>query len=259
MVLDFGLPEQPLLRKAPLALVVCQLRFPHILGFGDELLRPVQVALSDRYPDVEIEDLQGVQFSAAGVTMTGEQQRIYRFRTHAKDWVVSVGQSSLTLETPAYAGFRDFIGRWSEIAEAAVEALGIKHQERIGLRYVNELRAPAGAGHDDLLGLVRPELLGVIGAHARTQRVLKVWQEARFAQDDGACTLQHGYAQKPDGSWAYVLDFDYYDDAGRTIDLESQMRALAQFNHRTWELFTWAVDPELFKTFEPEERPSDES
>jgi len=259
MGLDFGLPQQPLLRKAPLALTVCQLRFPLMLGFTDELVRPFQLALQDTYPDVEVEDLQQVQFSAAGVTMTGQAQRIYRFRTHAKDWVVSVGPTSLALETTAYAGFPDFIERWKQLVRIAVEALGVGHQERIGLRYVNELPAPAGASRDDLLALVRPELVGIIGAHELTERVSKTWQEMRFTQEDGACTLQHGYAQKSETEWVYVLDFDYHDERGDAIELENQMRTLAQFNHQTYKLFEWVVDEALFASFEPEERSSNES
>jgi uncharacterized protein (TIGR04255 family) len=254
MELDFGQPRQPLLKRAPLALTVCQLRFPLVLGFSDELVRPLQVALAAEFPDVEVQDLQQVEFGSDGITVTGQHQRLYRFRTHETDWVVSVGPSALALETTAYQGFHDFIGRWARVAHAAVEALDLRHQERLGLRYVNELAAPARASRDDLRALVTPELLGPVGAHERTKRLLKAWQELRFEQDDGACTMQHGYARRAENGWAYVLDFDYYDETGKAIELESQMRALAQFNHRTFELFQWAVDTEQFASFEPESR-----
>lgn len=254
MELDFGLPRQPLLKRAPLALAVCQLRFPLVLGFSDDLVRPLQVALAAEFPDVEVQDLQQVQFGPEGITVTGQHQRLYRFRTHEKDWVVSVGATALSLETTSYRGFYDFIGRWGRIAEAAIAALDLRHQERLGLRYVNELPAPAGATREDLLELVREELLGPVGAHERTQRLLKAWQELRFQQDDGACTMQHGYDQRAENGWSYVLDFDYYDEQAKAIELESQMRALAQYNHRTYELFQWAVNEQLFTSFEPQPR-----
>jgi uncharacterized protein (TIGR04255 family) len=254
MELDLGQPHQPLLKRAPLVLTVCQLRFPLVLGFSDELVRPLQVALAAEFPDVEVQDLQQVEFGAEGITVTGQHQRLYRFRTHEKDWVVSIGPSALTLETTTYRGFADFIERWARVAQAAVEALDLRHQERLGLRYVNELAAPPSATRDDLLALVTPELVGPVGVHARTQRLLKAWQELRFEQDDGACTMQHGYAARAEDDWAYVLDFDYYDETGQAIEMESQTRALAQFNHRTFELFQWAVAKERFEAFEPESR-----
>lgn len=254
MELDFGLPRQPLLKRAPLVLAVCQLRFPLVLGFSDDVVRPLQVGLAGSFPDVEVEELQQVQFGADGITLTGQHQRLYRFRTHAKDWTVSVGPSALALETTAYRGFDDFIARWERVAQAAVETLDIQHQDRLGLRYVNELAAPRHARRDDLLALVTPELVGPVGAHERTQQLLKAWQELRFEQDDGVCTMQHGYAQRPDDGWAYVLDFDNYDETGRDIELETQMRTLAQYNHRTFELFQWAVNPQQFAAFEPETR-----
>jgi uncharacterized protein (TIGR04255 family) len=254
MELDVSLPRQPLLKRTPLALVVCQLRFPLVLGFSDELVRPLQVALASEFPDVEVQDLQQVQFGAEGITVTGQHQRLYRFRTHETDWVVSVGASALSLETTAYQGFHDFIGRWERIAEAAIGTLDLRHQERLGLRYVNELPAPEGATRDDLVALVREELVGPVGAHARTQQLLKAWQELRFQQDDGVCTMQHGYAQRAENGWAYVLDFDYYDEHGKPIELETQMRGLAEFNHHTYELFEWAVNEHLFASFEPQRR-----
>ena len=255
MELSLEQSRQPRLKNAPLVLALCQLRYPQVLSFGDDLVRPIQVALADEYPDVETEDLQQVQFSAEGITLTGRQQRIFRFRTHQKDWTVTVGAESLSLETTAYDDIADFIYRWSRIAEAAVEALGLKHQERVGLRYVNQIDAPAGASRDDLLKIVRPELLGVIGDHPTTQRLTKSWQELRFRQDDGGCTMQHGYVQRPNSEdWTYTLDFDCYDEDGKPVDLESQMHVLEQFNHRTYELFKWAMNDEMFASFEPEEK-----
>jgi uncharacterized protein (TIGR04255 family) len=255
--MNLELPRQPRLKNAPLVLVVCQLRFPQIIAFGDDLVRPIQVALGGDYPDVEIEDLQQVEFSPAGIKVTGTHQRIFRFRTHDKDWTVTVGRDSLALETTNYDDFADFIKRWANIAEAAVKALKLEHQERLGLRYVNQLEAPEGASRDALSRLVRPELLGIVGCHATTERLTKSWQELRFQLDEGACAVQHGYAQRADTEeWTYTLDFDSYDEAGRPIDLDGQVRTLERFNHRTYELFSWVVNDELFVSFEPEEKVS---
>jgi uncharacterized protein (TIGR04255 family) len=253
--LNLELPRQPRLKNAPLVLVVCQLRFPQVIGFGEDLVRPIQVALGSDYPDVAIEDLQQVEFSPAGIKVTGTHQRLFRFRTHEENWTVTVGPESLALETTRYDDFADFIKRWASIMEATVEALKLQHQERVGLRYVNQLDASEGASRDDLARLVRPELLGIVGSHDTTERLTKSWQELRFQLDDGACTMQHGYAQRADtGQWTYTLDFDSYDEAGKPIDLESQARVLERFNHRTYELFSWVVDDELFASFEPEEK-----
>lgn len=257
MELNLELPRQPRLKKAPLVLVVCQLRFPQVIGFGDDLVRPIQVALGSDYPDVAIEDLQQVEFSPAGIKVTGTHQRLFRFRTPEQDWTATVGPESLALETTAYDDFASFIKRWVSTAEATVEALKLQHQERVGLRYVNQLAAPESGTRDDLMKLVRPELLGIIGTNETTARPTKSWQELRFQLDDGACTMQHGYAQRADTSeWTYTLDFDSYDDARKPIDLQSQVRTLEQFNHRTYQLFKWVVNDELFASFGPEEKVS---
>ena len=244
--------QQPILEDSPLKLVICQLRFPRQIGLSEADLKPVQRALAERYPTVEVGRVAELQFGPAGIAPTGEPEPVFHFRSDDRAWTVSVLRESLSLETVAYVDFAEFIRRWAEAAEAITSALELTHQERIGLRYVNELPVGTTPEPQDLGKLLRPELIGVVGAHSRTQRLLGSMQELRFGQDDGVCALRHGLVER-NGTSVYVLDIDCFDETHGDLDLENQVRELAAFNHTAYELFSWAVNPEHFKSFKPKE------
>jgi uncharacterized protein (TIGR04255 family) len=248
------IPKQPVLTDPPLKLVICQLRFPRLMGLTEADVRPVQRALAATYGHVEIQRVAGFSLGPAGATPTGDVEQAYRFLDVAKAWTVTLGPNSLSLETTAYGDFTDFARRWHSLASTVLELLDITNQERIGLRYVNELPCPAEPSPEDISRIVIRELVGVVGRHEATQRLLASMQEMRFAQPQGACTFRHGFVPRSEGS-AYVLDIDLYDEKPRALGLDNEIQLLASFNHAAYELFRWSVEPDHFATFKPQEVP----
>jgi uncharacterized protein (TIGR04255 family) len=244
--------QQPVLEDSPLTLVICQLRFPRLIGLGESDLRPVQRGLAREYPVVDVGRVAEFGVGPQGISPTGDVEPLFHFRDETRAWTVTVTPTSLSLETTAYADFTDFVSRWHAVVGLVAENLGIERQDRIGLRYVDELGCPPDPAPEDVARVVRAELVGVIGAHPRTSRLMSSMQELRFAQDRGVCTLRHGLVRR-DGGATYVLDYDFYDDQPEALDLDAQVRLLADFNHGTYELFVWSVPPEHFATFKPRE------
>lgn len=255
-VLDSYVVEQPVLRRAPLKFVVCQLRFPEILGLSGADVRPLRSGIAEAFPDVEEDEAEAMAPTVEGLRPTGKKRPAYRFSSDDGSSAVVLTPTWLALETSAYEHFRAFAELWRRVTALAVDALDITTQERLGLRYVNELSCPAEPSRADLLELVREELVGIVGAgQPQTARLLRSLQEARFAQDDGVLALRHGFVDGgEDGARAYVLDFDYYSDDDRPLDLDAQLRQLAGFNHSIYEVFAWSIPPETFKSFEPREQ-----
>jgi len=253
VLLDQLVEEQPVLSNSPLTEVICQVRFQEILGLSETEVRPIQKAMADLYPLVEREEGQELSISPLGLQPTGKTKTTFRFRDVEKMWTVTLAPEMLSLETNAYLDFKDFASRWIRIIESVVAELEIQMQDRLGLRYVNQLACPAEPSPEDLRQLVRTELIGIVGAEPRTSRLLSSLQEARFVQDDGICTLRHGLVDE-DGGKTYVLDFDYYDEERKKMDLEAQLRSLIAFNHGVYELFSSAVTEETMRSFEPKER-----
>jgi uncharacterized protein (TIGR04255 family) len=160
------------------------------------------------------------------------------------------------LETQAYTDFTDFATRWDAVLKVVTDELGVTRQDRIGLRYVNEFPCDPNPTPEAIRSIVREELAGAVGAHERTQRLISSMQESRFAQETGVCTLRHGLISRDDLA-AYVLDLDFYDDAPVDFNPDAQIRELAAFNHGAFEVFRWAIPPELFESFDPQEREGD--
>jgi uncharacterized protein (TIGR04255 family) len=245
--------QQPVLRNAPLKLVICQMRFPRQIGAGEAEMRPIQRALAHRYPVIQVGQATDLMLTASGVSPRGEPEPVFQFRSEDGGWTVTATRDSASLETTAYLDFQDFAERWEEASTALAETLDLSRQERIGLRYVNELACPPRPAPEQVAALVSESLVGVIGAHPRTRNLLSSMQEMRFAQERGVGALRHGLVLRDDGQAAYVLDLDFYDDQPQPLDLDDQLRLLADFNHGAYELFQWSVHPDLFATFDPEE------
>jgi uncharacterized protein (TIGR04255 family) len=245
--------RQPVLENSPLKLVICQMRYPRQMGIGEEDMRPVQQALAARYPAVQVSRAAEMQLTPAGIAPGGASEPVFQFRSDDGAWTVTATRDSASLETTAYVDFTDFATRWYETSSAIVDALDLTRQDRVGLRYVDELKCSPRPTPDQIARIVRAELVGVVGAHPRTQSLLSSMQELRFAQERGVCTLRHGLVVRDGGDSAYVLDMDFYDDTPQPLDLEAQVQRLAGFNHGAYELFEWAIPPEHFATFQPKE------
>lgn len=216
-------------------------------------VRPIQRAFAERYPVSSVGRSAGIVISATGVAPAGESEPVYQFMSDDRAWTVTLTPDSASLETTAYVDFMDFATRWHELLSVIIDVLDITRQDRIGLRYVNQMPVPVEATPDDLRRVVRAELVGAVGAHERTQRLVSSMHELRFAQDDGVCTLRHGVVPNENSERVYVLDLDFYDDRPRKLVLDQNLQQLAEFNHGAFELFRWAIPEELFASFDPEE------
>ena len=247
---DLEITEHPRLRKSPLTSVVCQLRFPRVLGLAEDAVRPIQKSLPG-YPVTVTERGQELLVGGKGIQM-GELDQIFRFRDVEQTWTASVGQGMVALETTAFGGFREFAERWCELADVVARTLDLKLQERIGLRFINELPV-SSPGLDSLRELVEPHLLGIAGRHERTTDLLRSMQELRFRQELGVVTIRHGYRVRDDEAAVYLLDFDHYDETPQPLKPRDQVVTLSRFNDGSVELFRALVTKGAYQSFDPED------
>ncbi len=252
--MDSNESRKVVLVNSPLALVISQLRFPEILGLADVDARKLQRELKDIYPVTEAESASELEITPEGARLTGKSARVYRFRDEDRSWAVTLTPTTLSLEALAYAGFDDFAARWRVIMDAALGVLEIETRERLGLRYVNEIACPDEPSAANLAAIVCPQLMGVVGEHPETSRLVSSMQEMRFRYEDGGSTYRHGLVHKPDGRAVYALDFDFYDEAVRPVEVASLCETLASWNHRIFDLFQWSIQDDLYAQFEPQER-----
>jgi len=246
------------LGRSPLRRVVCQLRYPRELGFDASLARPFQKALAPDYPHATPERVvAGITLGPEGKPVDFDIKDVFRFQSEDGATTVQLADEFVALETTAYAGFRDFGARWRGVLDAAVRALDLRTQVRLGLRYTN---AVEDARIDDLAGWrghVADWLLDASAALAAGEGGRAVAGEGSvlLRLPDGLCAFRHGFprlggvADSP--APAYILDIDSYDERTLPIDAEAQLATLSDWNHRSVRLLRGAVTDALWASFEP--------
>jgi uncharacterized protein (TIGR04255 family) len=251
--------KHPKLARSPLVNVVCQVRFPPLLDLGaedrrNELLATLQRALAD-YPLFARVLGQEILLGPEGVQAQESQPTQFRFTSDDGRWNVGLAPDSLSLQTTHYNHFNDFVGRWQTIATAVQEVLAPSRQLRIGLRYVDELRADGADRPAAWTDFLVPEVLGLAGSEKWGASTTQSFQEWVLQVESIRCTLRHGFlptevhGREP----FYLLDTDCYVEEVSAFDPLAQLDDLSRFNDIAYELFRDALSEPLYEMFGPEE------
>jgi len=248
------------LRNPPLKRMICQLRYPSELGFDASVVRPLQKALADEYPNPTVDQaVVGVTLAPDGKPVKFDVRDVFRFATEDGTTIVQVTSDFIAFETVNYSRFPDFADRWRRIIGAAVQALELRKQQRLGLRYTNVIERPVIGTVSEWKGLIRDHLLGAVAEITSScDAVASSTEQSIVLQtSQGTCVFRHGFPALstlneplPPG---YVLDIDSYNERLQDINIEAQMTMLDAWNHQSYRLLRGAVSDELWASFNPEE------
>lgn len=194
--------------NAPLRLVTAEFRFPLSPRLtGGHLLSVLGDALGNRLPIIEPVDPPGLQLTIGPETgPSAVNQAGYRLLTRDRMTAVTVGPNRIAVETTTYEHWEDFRDGVVTVALRAIgdELDAIAGLDRVGLRYINEIRVP-GAGAD-LAGwreFIAPELLATAGL-AAGQSIRTMQLALHLDRGDGAELLMR----------AGLLEGHVVDDSG---------------------------------------------
>jgi uncharacterized protein (TIGR04255 family) len=258
-----ALPEydRVLFRKAPLKLVVGQVRFPVLPRFAaDGFIAPLAEALRSDYPRLSREYQQEFQLTPQGMQQK-QGDTLWRLSTRDKSWSVVVAETALTLEVSQYLSIGEFLPRLERALEAAKTYLDVSERSRLGLRYVNELRHPDAQTLDGWAKLLRPEFVGFEASDLLEGRVEQSIQHMRVARPDGTLAIRHGLLnssssqvgedQSSAGDPFYLIDLDYYDDTECELDVVETIDQVRHYNDTLYRFFRWTLSEQLFEVLEP--------
>ena len=148
--------------NAPLAFVACEIRFPLAPKLtGDGSLESLTEVFADTLPIPEIVTFRSIPEMDA----SGDPERQLRFLNKQRTTSVSVTRNSLVVETTDYGEWKDFKPHVLEAVQAVRESVKIVGAERVGLRYIDEIRIPdritdvsgwSGWINNDVLGHIDP-------------------------------------------------------------------------------------------------------
>lgn len=191
------MPEGEVYPNAPVVLVALEVRHPT----ADPLTRAQQLKikrkLADHIPIMRISEFtQITAVQAAGGPTAQPEVRVEEFpRYFSRDKTVamSVRSEALVVETTRYAGWEQLRALVAKVVEVRQEIGGVDGIERVGLRYVNEIRVPGTPVHD-WSPWVDPTLLGAAPVGEELGLPALQWQgvTALTTGPDRIVVLRHG-------------------------------------------------------------------
>lgn len=150
--------EREVYPHAPLVFVTCEIRFPLAPSLGnDATLESLAAAFSEALPLPDEVPLPAADEAAA---LLARPERLFRFTNRKRTLSAAVSRNSLSVETTSYDGWWEFKAHVFDAVRVVAAQTRIVGIERIGLRYINEIRVPAS--FDDSsgwAGWVNPALL----------------------------------------------------------------------------------------------------
>jgi uncharacterized protein (TIGR04255 family) len=240
--MGLNLPQQPerLYETNPLKLVLAQLRFPPLLGFeATATLAPFQRALADEYPMLQEEQQVAFAINAEGIAAT-PQNKVWRFRTIDGGRSIVLARDFVGLEATNYTMFTEFASDFRR-AVAALGALDTppKVFQRLGLRYLNELRHEEAHKPSDWKPFLNEELLGLVGGDLLGDAVSQAVQEIRLNDDGVMLIVRHGYfgPEATDNKPFYLIDLDCFSEATGEVEEDQILDRLREFHERVHNLF----------------------
>src|SRR5215212_5174263 len=251
-------PER--LERSPIVLAVAQIIFPAILSIqtDDKLTAQFQERIRGLYPLLSVGHQVEFSLSLGGIQQQELPNRSFQFTDSEQRWTITLSANSLSLETRHYTDVNEFVERLLTVVTAAKESFGLSVRERVGLRYINEIRHPVANTPAAWRPLIRSELLGPLADDHIAHNIVSASQQLSFEMPEGRLTLHHGYipqgttvgtipeTKPPEGPF-YLLDLDAFDDKGREIDNEVLDRLFRGYNRIIYSLFRWGIRESLFE------------
>lgn len=256
MSLNLGAVDRRLLARAPLASVICQVRFEAPEAVSPNSALALRDALGGEQAFPHIERIgQGSSFSVSlgpggPSAQPGQPSQGWRIRNAERTRVVALLPNAVTLEVFEYHGWEQaFAPALTDVLEALANTVKPVFEQRLGLRYINQLKVPEDVRRPEQWGgFISPSFLSLASDPEVGPMVEVTRQQTVLAIDDGVkCIVNHGFAADDDrdGALTYVLDFDVYRESLREFDPAGIMAAANTFNRVALRLFQLATTQEL--------------
>lgn len=230
--------------KNPLKLVICQVRFPLLTRFEQPgFITPFEDAVREAFPRIRQEQ-QVLITVAAGTPAPPSVAPSWRFQTADSSTSALLARDALTFETTAYSRFEDFVPLVRLVLDA-LGSLGVNFRERLGLRYVNEIRHPDAETASAWTRFINPAMLGTVGGELLGDDVIHALENIRLREEDAVVVITHGFVGKEavpsDGDAFYQLDIDFGDERPANFDSTATLEQVSSFHDRISNLFEMSI------------------
>ena len=243
--------EDVRLERAPLAEVICQVRFPPILRIASEQPVAFQEWVREQFPQLEVEQGVLVHMEPLGATPPSAkpEPRIFRFKSPDGNTTVSLALNFYALSTTSYTHWKDFLELLQLVNEAAREVYNLPYAVRVGLRYINRLtfENTGTSSVRELWEILRPELTALLRKDCWDEPVEMLNQLLITGEENERLTLRSGFRGEEEP--VFLLDFDYYAEGN--IPLENLSALCQRYHDVIYNAFRWCIREEKLAVFAP--------
>lgn len=244
-----NLPEYTSVRlpRSPLLLVAAQINFEDV---GREVThaqaRSVQKHMGPGWTRLESAPLVQATMTSGGAVNEPNRQA-YRLSAPTGSWTLQVNPSTVTLETRKYEGWDSLREQLAALAAAVSQVFDPASEQRLGLRYIDQVPLPDGRTGWD--GLIEQSLLGLTLDRRFAGSVLASDQRVLLQLDgDARCVLRYGQVPDPATSLAaetYLLDYDVFRE-NREFDPGSVAAGADALHEYVGGLFRASITDDLY-------------
>ena len=243
--------EDVRLERAPLAEVICQVRFPPILRIASEQPVAFQEWVREQFPQLEVEQDMVVRMAPLEATLPSvkPEPHIFRFKSPDGNTTVSLALNFYALSTTSYTHWKDFLELLQLVNEAAREVYNLPYAVRVGLRYINRLtfENTGASSVRELLAILRPELTVLLRGDCWDEPLQMLNQLLLTGGEDERLTLRSGFRGGDEA--VFLLDFDYYAEGN--IALENLSALCQRYHDVIYNAFHWCIREEKLAVFAP--------
>jgi uncharacterized protein (TIGR04255 family) len=245
--------------KAPLAEVICQVRFPADLRIDTKPPADFQQQVRSSFP-ILAQLTQGllpamspdVAKAMEWITPVPGPGSVWQFSSEDGKHTLQLVKDNLTLISHDYRRWEVFYA----LFDGPLRALGELYQPpfytRVGLRYRDLIqRSKVGLDGDKWSALLAPHVLAEIAERDFEDRTEQAFRNIllKLPEHGARVRLQHGFAEV-DGSseQTYLIDCDFFVDK---TEVENASGALNYFHDNAARFFRWCITPKLHNAMEP--------
>jgi uncharacterized protein (TIGR04255 family) len=251
-------PERVQLDNAPLAKVLCQVRWPELTQFKqqfDTIAESIGTSIAAEYPLFNKRQEQNFIIGPTGVS-AAPGMTVYEWASADSRWHVHFGDTFITIETKRYTKKEDLVERLGKVLTAVADNVSIPISNRIGYRYINCVDAS-----ENIESLIRAEVRGGEAVPVRVgTELIRTVTETLYRVDEDYLLAR--WAKLPSGvlidptlpaltSDSWILDLDAYHESqeGVPFDPSRVMETATRLGNRGYTFFRWSVTKDFLAKF----------
>lgn len=242
-------PKTDTLNRAPLELVVWQVRHERLPDTGPSRALAIRDGLDDQYPNIGQGDTAEL-IIAPSQMVAGERTTGWQLKSADGLWTVVLMPDFFALESSRYTTWSEFYRRANDLIRVIDEVGGPALIQRVGLRYVDRIITDSAARPHEWEGLLEAPILGMAG-HADLGAAVTVAQTVSVMDFGSAQVILRSSCATDANSkngYSTVLDTDCFTATAEAYDAQRLRTTTNDLHILSLQVFQAVLTKEFYET-----------